>query len=345
MRIFFLIAYIIPTFTVLTHYLGGAWNYATVALVFMAIPFLDLFLGRDTENPSEPSMENLKKERFFRFVTFFWAPAQYAFIIWAALRLETMTLFEQLGLLLSVGTVNGALGFTIGHELGHRTEKLEQWLAQVLYMSMGYGHFFIEHNLGHHRNVATPEDPATSRLGECFYTFYPRTIIGGWKSAWSIEKRRLNRRNLTMASPRNRMIWYFLAPIVFAILFWQLVSLTAAIFFVAQAILAVSLLELINYIEHYGLLREKNEKGQYVKVQPHHSWNASERLTNFLLFNLQRHSDHHANANRRYQTLRYFKDVPQLPTGYGGMVLLALVPPLWFRIMNPRVEAARAALV
>lgn len=346
MRVFFLIAYLIPIITIVAHNQGGAWNYATLAFVFLGIPFFDLLMGRDTANADDQVMAKLRQQRYFRWITFIWVPAQYGFIIWAASRMGQMSPFEQIGLTLSVGTVNGALGITIAHELGHRSDKLEQRLSQALLVSVGYGHFFIEHNQGHHANVATPKDPATSRLGESFYAFYWRTVFGSWRSAWSLEQRRLQRMGQSMASHHNRMLWYAALPLVFCLVLGLSFGWVSGLFFLAQAWIAFSLLELINYIEHYGLVREQNDKGQYVKVQPHHSWNATERLTNFFLFNLQRHSDHHANATRRYQTLRHYEDVPQLPTGYGGMVLLALLPPVWFRIMNPRVSAVRqAALV
>jgi alkane 1-monooxygenase len=231
------------------------------------------------------------------------------------------------------------------NELGHRTEKIEQFYAKVLLMTVCYMHFFIEHNRGHHVRVATPEDPATSRKDESLYAFWWRSVTDGYLSAWHLEAERLAKKGLSSSSLQNQMIWFQLLPIFFAGVSFGISSLLlerlvweVPLFFFAQSVLAFTLLELVNYLEHYGMERKKLSNGGYEKVTPIHSWNASQLVSNFLLFQLQRHSDHHAYAYKRYQVLDHHDQSPQLPAGYSAMIILACFPPLWFAVMNPRLE-------
>jgi len=339
----FLLAFFIPSLTLLGFALGGAWNFLTLAVVFGVVPILDPLLGKRLANYSETVNQNLKDSFYFRFITWLYVPFQLSLIVWGVVTVGsgTMTPLELTGFVLSMGTVTGGLGITIAHELGHRSGKWEQNLSKTLLMSVSYMHFFIEHNQGHHSQVATPNDPASARYGESLYRFYFRSVISSYKHAWLLEQRRLEKKRFAFWSLHNRMIRYSLIQLLFAVGMAWLGGLGGLLFFGVQSILAFSLLEMVNYVEHYGLCRKETEPGRYEKVTPLHSWNSSEMLTNFLLFNLQRHSDHHANANRRYQSLRYFEESPQLPTGYAGMILLSLCPPLWHRIMDPRAQLAR----
>jgi alkane 1-monooxygenase len=244
--------------------------------------------------------------------------------------------------LLAVGTgvltVGG--GINIAHELMHRSRPLDQALAEVLMTSVSYPWFCVEHVLGHHRNVATPADPATARPGESVYAFLPRTLVGGLRSAWALERDRVRRRKLAPFGPRDRRTrygaWLVLMYGTLAALGWQ-----AVLFFAVQSLVAVLLLEVTNYLEHYGLQRAPLPGGRFERVQPHHSWNSAHRLTGRFLFNLPRHADHHAWASRPYWQLRHWPDAPQLPAGYTTMLIVALVPPLWRAIMDPRVERVR----
>ena len=248
---------------------------------------------------------------------------------------------DKIGLAMSVGTIAG-IGINTAHELGHKKETHERWLAKIALAQSFYGHFYIEHNRGHHVRVATPEDPASSRVGETFYAFWPRTVLGSLRSAWNLEKRRITRRKKHAWTLRNDVLNAWLMSVVL----WGALVLAFGVgilpFLLIQAVIGFSLLEVVNYLEHYGMLRQRtgaDGTGRYERVDPSHSWNSNNIATNVLLYHLQRHSDHHANPTRRYQTLRDFEESPVLPTGYAGLIILALVPPLWFAVMDKRVLA------
>jgi alkane 1-monooxygenase len=236
----------------------------------------------------------------------------------------------------TVAMVSG-VAINTAHELGHKRASLERRLSKVALAQSGYGHFFIEHNRGHHVRVATPEDPASSRLGESFYRFLPRTVLGSLRSAWELERVRLTRLQSSMWTPRNDILSAWAMSVV---LFGALVAVFGVVvlpYLLIQAVLGFSLLEVVNYLEHYGLLRQRREDGRYERTAPEHSWNSNNTASNVLLYHLQRHSDHHANPVRRYQALRHVEDAPQLPTGYAGMIVTAVIPPLWRRVMDRRV--------
>ncbi|MCZ7583516.1 MAG: alkane 1-monooxygenase [Deltaproteobacteria bacterium] len=246
--------------------------------------------------------------------------------------------------MISVGIMTGAVGINVSHELVHRPNKWERFLGKTLLWTVFYTHWAVEHVFGHHRYVATPRDPATSRLGESVYAFLPRSIIGGFASAWRIEAARLTRLKLRTWHPRNQILQGLALQIGLAAFFGVVFGPLAIVYYLAQSLVGVSLLEVVNYIEHYGLARREIAEGRFEQVTPLHSWNASHVVTNYFLFHLQRHSDHHAAPLRRYQILRHFDESPQLPAGYAAMVVIALIPPLWYRLMNPRVHDHRAKL-
>ena len=236
----------------------------------------------------------------------------------------------------AVGITNGVIGITFAHELMHKSNKFEQFLAEVLMTAVSYPHFCIEHILGHHKNVATPNDPATARFGENFYSFYWRAVSKGCWSAWNIEVNRIAKSGVS--GWQNRMFRYALILVVIYALIGAGFGWLALCYFILQGLVAFSNLEVINYIEHYGLLRNEIAPGVYERTLPKHSWNSGHRVSNWFLINLARHSDHHYRASKRYQTLTNVADIaPQLPSGYGTMFLIALIPPLWFSIMNQRV--------
>jgi alkane 1-monooxygenase len=234
-----------------------------------------------------------------------------------------------------MGVVAG-IGINTAHELGHKRASLEKWLSKVALAQTGYGHFFIEHNRGHHVRVATPEDPASSRLGESFWAFLPRTVVGSVRSSWGLERERLGRSNISPWNWRNDILQAWAMTVVLFAALTAIFGLVVLPYLLIQA-LGFILLEVVNYLEHYGLLRQRREDGRYERCLPEHSWNSNNVASNVLLYHLQRHSDHHANPTRRYQALRHVDEAPQLPTGYAGMILLALVPPLWRRVMDPRL--------
>jgi len=245
------------------------------------------------------------------------------------------------GITISTGMATGVIGITFAHELIHRPGTWERALGEVLLASVSYSHFAIEHVYGHHRYVGTRRDPATSRFGETLYRFLPRTLTGSVKSAWELERARLLKRRRSMWSRRNRFLRYGLTQVVIyaGLALW--LGRAAVIVFAGQALVAVMLLETINYIEHYGLERSELSPGRYEPVLARHSWNSSHRVSNWLLINLARHTDHHLVASKRYQLLGHLEDAPQLPAGYGTMIMVAMVPPLWHRLMDPRAARWR----
>ncbi len=307
-------------------------------LVFGLMPLLDHLRGLDTENPPEEATRSLEADHFYRWCVYLYVPLQYLSLVWAA-RLWSqgdLSWFASLGLAVTVGCVAG-IAINTAHELGHKHPAVEQWLAKVALAQSAYGHFFIEHNRGHHARVSTPEDPASSRLGETFWEFVPRTVLGSLRSAIHLEHERSSRLGRSFWSPRNDLLNAWAMSVVLfggllAAFGWRIAPWLAV-----QAVFGFLLLEVVNYIEHYGLLRARRPDGRYERCRPEHSWNASNLASNLVLYQLQRHSDHHAYPTRRYQVLRHFDDVPQLPTGYAGMIVVAAVPPWWRRVMDHRV--------
>ncbi|MGE0066914.1 MAG: alkane 1-monooxygenase [Solirubrobacterales bacterium] len=307
-------------------------------LVFVIFPVLDIAVGLDSSNPPDSVLKFLEQDRYYRWCTYVFIPIQYAGLVlacylWSSGELSTAA---NIGLAFTMGVVGG-IAINTAHELGHKRASSERWLSRVALAQTGYGHFFIEHNRGHHVRVATPEDPASSRLGESFWAFLPRTVAGSLTSAWGIEAARLDRLGKSHWSLRNDIVgaWAMTVALfaVLAIVFGPVVLP----YLLVQAVIGFSLLEVVNYLEHYGLLRQKKEDGRYERCRPEHSWNSNNVASNVLLYHLQRHSDHHANPTRRYQALRHVDEAPQLPTGYAGMIVLAWFPPLWRRVMDPRL--------
>lgn len=312
----------------------------TPIVVYSVIPFLDHLIGEDNENPPDAAMTPLNADRYYRWVVAAAIPVQYATFIWGTWMAITGDLhwFEVLGLFISLGMASG-LSINVAHELGHQTSPIERWLAKIALAPVAYGHFYVEHNRGHHVRVATQEDPATSRFGETFYEFLPRSVIGSVASAWELEKTRLVKQGNSIWSLGNDNLqaWGLTVLLYGAMVAW--LGWLALPFMLFQGLFGGALLEVVNYLEHYGLKRERKADGSYERCQPHHSWNSNHLATNVLLYHLQRHSDHHAYPTRPFQTLRNFDALPRLPNGYAGTILLAYVPPLWFRVMNPKVVA------
>ncbi|WP_116203592.1 fatty acid desaturase [Amycolatopsis circi] len=310
-------------------------------VVLVLVPLIDLVAGYDHTNPPDEVMEALEEDRYYRWITYLFLPLQYAgFIVgaWMLARGE-LSVGGKIGLAITLGTVAG-IAINTAHELGHKREDTERWAAKIALAQCFYGHFYIEHNRGHHVRVATPEDPASSRLGESFYRFWPRTVFGSLRSAWGVERKRYARKGSHPFHLGNDVLNAWLMSVVLwgGLIAWLGVGILP--YLVVQAVFGFSLLEIVNYMEHYGMLRKQVKHGaktRYERVTPAHSWNSNNVATNVLLYHLQRHSDHHANPTRRFQTLRDFKESPVLPTGYTGMMVVALVP-AWFRkVMDPRV--------
>jgi alkane 1-monooxygenase len=319
--------------------LGLFWWFGPI-FVYGIIPLLDVLIGHDSTNPPDSVLGWLERDRYYRWCTYLFLPLQYLDLV-LAVWLWThhhLSVVDKLGVAVSLGLLNG-VAINTAHELGHKKEHAERWLARIALAPTLYGHFFIEHNRGHHVRVATPEDPASSRLGESFWQFWPRTVVGSLRNAWLLERTRLRRMGKSTWTLRNDVLNAWAMSIVL----WGglVVAFGPGIlpYLLMQAVLGFSLLEAVNYLEHYGLAREQLPNGRWERVDPRHSWNNNHVVTNVLLYHLQRHSDHHANPTRRYQALRHFDESPQLPTGYAGMIVLAYFPPLWRRVMDRRVLA------
>ncbi|HKF83249.1 MAG TPA: alkane 1-monooxygenase [Solirubrobacterales bacterium] len=316
---------------------GALW-YLGPLLVFGLFPLLDMAIGLDPTNPPDSVLRFLEQDRYYRWCTYVFIPIQYAGLVFACWMWASgdLTLLENIGLALTMAVVGG-IAINTAHELGHKRASSEKWLSRIALAQTGYGHFFIEHNRGHHVKVATPEDPASSRLGEGFWAFLPRTVIGSLRSAWGIETTRLDRLGKSHWGIHNDILSAWAMTVVLfaglAVVFGPVVLP----YLLVQAVIGFSLLEVVNYLEHYGLRRQKREDGRYERCMPEHSWNSNNVASNVLLYHLQRHSDHHANPTRRYQALRHVDEAPQLPTGYAGMIVLAWFPPLWRRVMDPRL--------
>jgi alkane 1-monooxygenase len=320
---------------------GSAWwLWLTPAIVYGLVPALDLVLGEDRTNPPEAIVPALEQDRWYRWLTWLVVPAAWftvAVAAWIAVRGE-LSMFGWLGLAVSAGWTSGA-GINAGHELAHKKEALERWLARFALAPACYGHFAVEHVRGHHRDVATPEDPASARFGESYYRFMLREIPGACRRAWILERERLAGLGRGVLNPGNENLQAWALSVVFWGALLLVLGPWVLPFMLVQAAFAYALLSAANYVEHYGLLRERLPDGRYERTTPRHSWNSNHVVSNLLLYQLQRHSDHHAWPARRYQCLRHFDEAPQLPTGYFGMFMLALAPPLWRRVMDPRVIA------
>ncbi|KRA27861.1 MULTISPECIES: fatty acid desaturase [unclassified Nocardioides] len=326
------------------------WLWLTPVMFFAVIPLLDLVTGYDDTNPPDDVIEALENDRYYRWVTYLYLPVQYVGFILAIWYLATadLSVIAKIGLAISIGTVGG-VAINTAHELGHKRESVERWASKIALAQTFYGHFFIEHNRGHHVRVATPDDPASSRMGESVYRFWPRTVLGSLTSSWHLEAKRYQRKGTHPFHIGNDVLNAWLMTVVLwgGLMLWlglayDVSPLALLPYLALQAVMGFSLLEVVNYMEHYGMKRQlvgPPEKQRFERVQPSHSWNSNNIATNVLLYHLQRHSDHHANPTRRYQTLRDFKDAPVLPTGYTGMIVVAMFPPLFRWMMDKRVVA------
>jgi len=317
-----------------------AWLLLPLALSYIGAPLLDWFLGEDQNNPPEAVVLQLDRDHYYRWLTYIVIPLHFLGLIGVAYWAGTQELawWSFIGLSIIAGIASG-LGINTGHELGHKKSRLERNLAKIVLAVPAYGHFWIEHSRGHHRDVATPEDPASARMGESIYKFALREIPGAFRRAWDIEKDRLARRGKTVWSSDNQILQSLSlsAALQLGLIIafgWKLIP-----FLIIHNVFAWWQLTSANYIEHYGLLREKDDKGKYERCHPRHSWNSNHVFSNLVLFHLERHSDHHAHPLRRYQSLRHFDDLPTLPNGYFGMYLLAYVPFLWYLVMDKRLLA------
>ncbi|MBC7867643.1 MAG: alkane 1-monooxygenase [Gloeobacteraceae cyanobacterium ES-bin-316] len=320
---------------------SGWITWAPLIYAWVLLPTAELFLRPDTKNLSAAEEELAKANRWYDYMLYIIVPLQYAalFFFLFSLQQNSLSWWEITGRIYTMGLLCGTFGINVGHELGHRVSKAEQAMAKMLLGTSLYIHFFIEHNKGHHKHVATPQDPSSARYKESVYQFYFRTITYSYLSAWKIANDDSNKKHGKTFHFKNEMIQAHLLQLLLLAIIWFFFGSIITTYFLAAAFIGILLLETVNYIEHYGLQRKEITPGKFERTLPHHSWNSNHVLGRIMLFELSRHSDHHYLASRKYQVLQQHEDAPQLPTGYPGSMILSLFPPLWFYVMNRKIKA------
>jgi alkane 1-monooxygenase len=342
-RWFWMLSVIFPLQPLLGVYLhavtgNAGWLLLPLLMNYLLLPVADWLLGEDRNNPPEKVVVELERDAYYRRLTCLVVPLHFITLITCAWWAGTQDLawWAFIGLAYVAGMTSG-LGINTGHELGHKKSRFERTLAKIVLAVPAYGHFWIEHNRGHHRDVSTPEDPASARMGETIYRFARREIPGAFRRALQIERERLERCELPVWHASNQILQSLSLSLILQLGLVLAFGWLMLPFLALHNVVAWWQLTSANYIEHYGLLRGKDRNGKYERCAPHHSWNSNHLLSNLVLFHLQRHSDHHAHPMRRYQSLRHFADLPTLPNGYFGVYLLAYCPFLWFRVMDPKL--------
>lgn len=342
--------YLLP----LVIYVGALFSFRTTGILvwtpliygFILIPLLELFLKANNKNFDAAEERIAKQDRLYDYFLYFIFPLQYIvlFSFLQTMQNPDMTIVNRIGHIMVMGLLCGTFGINVAHELGHRVNKAEQFLAKGLLLTSLYMHFFIEHNKGHHKNVATPADPSSARLGEPLYAFWFRSVAGVYAGAWHIANAEMKQKNLRNWHLKNEMLQLQMVQIILCTVIGFWFGWAVLGYFLAAAIMGFLLLETVNYIEHYGLSRKPSGEGKYERAMPHHSWNSNHVIGRLMLFELSRHSDHHYLASRKYQILRHHDAAPQLPTGYPGSMILATLPPLWFWVMDKRVKAIKSSI-
>jgi alkane 1-monooxygenase len=333
----------LPLTVAIAFNLEGWWTFLPVIVFFGLVPLIELFSTPDLTNISLHEKELVAKDPFYDALLFLMVFVQFAFLAWfLCLCASGSVNANWVGRVTAMGCMCGIIGINIGHELGHRNERWHRFMGDLLMFTSLENHFTPYHNSGHHHNVATPEDPATARRNEPVFVFWIRSQLGSYFQAWSIEMRRLRIVGNPPLHWRNKMLQYTFFHAVFLASVFILLGGFALTSFLLAAAFGILLLETVNYIEHYGLLRRKRENGTYERVKRIHSWNSNHVVGRVVLFELTRHSDHHYKPDRPYQLLESHEESPIMPTGYPGMMLLALVPPLFFRVMNKRIDEISA---
>lgn len=335
----YLLAYLLPLSAFIS-IAGEGWiSYGTVIFSFIVIPFIEQILPVNVVNLGEDEVRIKDSQKFFDILLFLNVPIIFGLLYFYFQSIGSFaSTSDWLGKTISVGLVLSACGINVAHELGHKKSKISQLASKMLLLPSLYMHFFIEHNLGHHLRVATPEDPATSRKNEILYTFWFRSVIGGYKHAWTLSNQACTRNGKSVFSLHNEMIQFSIIQLATLFLIFFFYGNLALISFIMMAVISFLNLENINYIEHYGLMRKKKPNGKYEKVTQIHSWNSDHILGRIMLYELTRHSDHHYKANKKYQILQHYRESPQLPLGYPTSILAAMIPPLWFKIMHPLLD-------
>ena len=335
----YLFAYTIPVATLISITSEGFFTYTTLIYAFVIIPVLETIFKEveSKEEYTKSEVQNKLSNIFFDILLYLNIPFVFALLIFGLYTLNQleMDLFETVGMVLSLGILLATNAINVGHELGHRKSLMERCLSKLLYLPCLYMHFYIEHNFGHHNNVATPKDPATAKFNQTVYSFWFTSVMGQYISAWRLQLQLLKIKNSGFLSIKNDMLYYTIFELAYLLVIYSFFGFYGLFLAVIIGVLSFLFLETINYIEHYGLLREKLPSGRYERVQSHHSWNSNHFIGRIVLYELTRHSDHHFKASKKYQILENKRESPQLPYGYPTSILLALVPWLWFSLVNP----------
>ena len=330
----YLFVYTLPVLAIISFHSHGIWSYLPVLEAFVCIPIIELVTKPNATNLTQENRLKVKDNGFYLWALRFSVPVQLFCGIYMLYHIGgVMDITTRIGRVLSYGMLCGVMGINIAHELGHKTNSMDQFLAKVLLTTTLYTHFYLEHNYGQHRNVGTPEDASTARKGEWVYLFWIRSIVMSYLSAWRIGIKRSNGNIL-----RNEMMYYTLVQVIVLFIIYALFGGTVLLGFVGASITGWLLLETVQYIEHYGLVRKKSSTYRYENVEPRHSWNSNHMWGRAILFELSRHSDHHYLPNKEYPLLDHHQESPQLPTGYPGMMLLSLIPPLYMRIVHAKIQ-------
>ena len=343
----YLSAYSIPLVAILALYLKGYYTFLTPLYAFGIIPLLEVILPQDPSNLSDEERAEKKKRKLFDWMLYLNIPIVYGILIYTLVYITTnpIELYEFIGFVFSTGIVLGSNGINVAHELGHRKNKTEQSMAKLLLLPSLYMHFFIEHNFGHHLHAATKEDPATARYNQNVYSFWFTSVFRQYRNAWKIQSDLLQREKHAFISLKNEMIIYTLFQFGYLTAVFIVFGVYGLLFALMAAVVGFLLLETINYIEHYGLLREKLPSGRYERVREVHSWNSNHVIGRVVLYELTRHSDHHYKSSKKYQILDYYEQSPEMPFGYPTSMVMSLIPPLWFYIMNKRVPEKMKTII
>lgn len=339
-RLKYFLVYIIPLLVYISFTSKGVLTFLPVLILFGLVPILEFIFKADSTNFDKETAKFEKENKVYNIILFGTIPIQIGMLIFFLYVMqEPLTAVESIGRISSMGLMCGVLGINLGHELGHRLNKTEQFLGELMLLTSLNTHFLPYHNGGHHFNVATPDDAATARKNEYLYTFWIRSHFSSYNEAWQLEIKRMRKLGKSNFSLQNKMVLYSIANVTLLTLIYYFFGWIVLLSFIAAAITGILLLQTVNYIEHYGLLRNKNEHGRYERVKHIHSWNSDHIIGRLLLFNLSRHSDHHYNGSKPYQVLKSLPESPQMPTGYPGMMLLSLLPPIWFKYMNAKISS------
>ena len=335
----YLMSYSIALFAFIGISLGGFYNYLAVIFTFVFIPVLEIIVRKSNEKYTDEEKKNRNLDPFFDLLLYLNIPIVFGIFFFSLEKLAlASSVYDIIGIILSASIVMATNGINVGHELGHRKSLIARTCSKLLYLPCQYMHFYIEHNFGHHINVATPEDPATARYKQTVYSFWITSVIRTYVSAWEIQLKLLKVSKRSFFSIKNDMVFYTLFQLLFLVFIYYNFGLYLTLLSIVMSIVSFLFLETINYVEHYGLLRKKEPSGRYERVKPHHSWNSNHTIGRIVLYELTRHSDHHFKSSKKYQVLESLDECPHLPHGYPTSILISLIPPLWFSIMNPLVR-------